>query len=600
MHRTNRVPRIKFWSTLLGLGLGALLSAGMGMAQERQAPPPPPEATPRSNVLIVPIGGSLPLRMKGNKPIRTVENQNERVLEIRTTPEPTTIYLLGKEAGTSRITLTALDDTKEGYDVIVQLDIEYLRSVLQRTVPTANLSLIPIGANSIIIGGTVNHAEDIDIIMRTANAVMGGAAAGGVGGDRIINAMKMAGVQQVQLDCVVAFVNRSLLRQMGFDWLETGAHHVAASSIAGGLVVPTPGSAISGSSGNAGLTIPNTVGSPSNLFLALINQEEQFFGFLQAMRDESLTKILAEPKLTILSGRSANLLSGGEQAVPSAGGLGTTTVQFQPFGTQLTVMPLVMGNGKIHLEIEPIVSNLDPASGTSIGGTTVPGRLIQSLHTTVEIETGQTLAIGGLIENDVTASTSKIPILGDLPFIGAAFSRKNFQETEKELVVLVTPHLVDPMSCDQLPKLLPGQETRSPDDFELFLEQLLESPRGPREICHDGVYVPAYKNGPTAGAFPCGGYCGGNNCRGAGLWGSKCAGARMAESSNGYHAEAPAGPEMRIGTSGSSGRGADLLPPTDAVEPAGSSLGEPPTGPGRDSKPAALPTLAPYGASGGR
>src|SRR5260370_19381282 len=131
MHRTNRVPRIKFWSTLLGLGLGALLSAGVGMGQ---APPPPAEATPRSNVLIVPIGGSLPLRMKGNKPIRTVENQNEPVLEIRTTPEPTTIYLLGKEAGTSRITLTALDDTREGYDVIVQLDIEYLRSVLQRTV----------------------------------------------------------------------------------------------------------------------------------------------------------------------------------------------------------------------------------------------------------------------------------------------------------------------------------------------------------------------------------------------------------------------------------------------------------------------------------
>jgi pilus assembly protein CpaC len=593
MHRTNRVPHIKFWSIVLGLG--ALLSAGVGMAQERQAAPAPADAGPRGNVLIVPIGGSLPLRMKGNKAIKTVENQNDRVLDIRTAPEPTTIYLIGKEAGTSRITLTALDDSKESYDVIVQLDVEYLRSVLQRTVPTANLTLIPLGANSIIIGGTVNHAEDIEIIMRAANALMGGAA-GPAGGDRIINAMRLVGVQQVQLDVVLAFVNRSQFRTMGFDFLETGAHHVFASSIAGGVVVPNPGASIGGSSGNAGIQIPTAVNVPSNIFLALLNQEEQFFGFLQVMRDENLTKILAEPKLTVISGRSARLLSGGEQAVPSAGGLGTTTVQFQPFGTQLNVMALVMGNGKIHLEIEPEVSNLDPASGTSIGGTTVPGRLIQSMHTTVEIETGQTLAIGGLIENDVTASTAKIPVLGDIPFIGAAFSRKTFSEAEKELVVLVTPHLVDPMSCEQLPKLLPGQETRSPDDFELFLEQLLESPRGPRDVCQGGRYVPAYRNGPTADMFPCAGYCGGNNCNGARCWKAGCGGTVGAP--NGvYQAEAPITVEKKTLTSGSSGRGADLLPPTDAVEVPGSV---PPPVPEGEAKPAALPTLTPIRGSGGK
>jgi pilus assembly protein CpaC len=596
MHRTNRVPRIKFWSTLLGLGLGALLAAGVGMAQERPAPAPPAETGPRSNVLIVPIGGSLPLRMKGNKPIKTVENQNERVLDIRPSPEPTTIYLVGKEAGTSRITLTALDDAKESYDVIVQLDIEYLRSVLQRTVPTANLTLIPIGASSIIIGGWVNHAEDIDIIMRTANGIMGGAA-GPAGGDRIINAMKMAGVQQVQLDVVVAFVNRSLFRTMGFDWLETGAHHVSASSIAGGLVIPAPGSSLGGSSGNAALSIPGVSSNPSNIFLALINQEEQFFGFLQAMKDENLTKILAQPKIVTLSGRSATILSGGQQAVPSSGGLGTTTVQFENFGTQLNVLPLVMGNGKIHLDIEPEVSNLDPASGTTIAGTSVPGRLIQRVHTTVEMETGQTLAIGGLIENDVSASNAKIPVLGDLPFIGAAFSKKTYTETEKELVVLVTPHLVDPMSCEQLPKLLPGQETRSPDDFELFLEQLLESPRGPREVCVGGRYLPAYRNGPTGDMFPCAGYCGGNNCNGGPCLGSRNCG--VVESSNGvHHIEAAAAAERKAWTSGSSGRGADLLPPTDAVE--GPNSAPPPVGPGGESKPAALPTLAPLGSNGGR
>jgi len=101
--------------------------------------------------------------------------------------------------------------------------------------------------------------------------------------------------------------------------------------------------------------------------------------------------------------------------------------------------------------------------------------------------------IGGLIQKDVRASVSKVPVLGDLPFLGAAFSSKSFNETEQELVILVTPHLVDGQSCDQLIKTLPGQETRSPDDFELFLENILEAPRGQRDVSFPCGYQPAYK-----------------------------------------------------------------------------------------------------------
>ena len=99
------------------------------------------------------------------------------------------------------------------------------------------------------------------------------------------------------------------------------------------------------------------------------------------------------------------------------------------------------------------------------------------------MEDGQTFVIGGLIQRSINSSTSKVPVLGDVPFLGAAFSSKSFTETESELVILVTPHLVDAMACDQAPKILPGQETRSPDDFELFLEGILEAPRGPRVVC---------------------------------------------------------------------------------------------------------------------
>src|SRR5207245_4977240 len=103
------------------------------------------------------------------------------------------------------------------------------------------------------------------------------------------------------------------------------------------------------------------------------------------------------------------------------------------------------------------------------------------------------------------AATEKVPVLGDLPFFGTMFSSKSYQETEEEVVIVVTPYLVDAESCDQRPRVLPGQETRTPDDFELFLEGILEAPRGPREVFHDCTYVPAYKNGPSAELYPCSG-----------------------------------------------------------------------------------------------
>ncbi|HLJ93318.1 MAG TPA: hypothetical protein VKU02_09025, partial [Gemmataceae bacterium] len=103
------------------------------------------------------------------------------------------------------------------------------------------------------------------------------------------------------------------------------------------------------------------------------------------------------------------------------------------------------------------------------------------------------------------AQTNKVPILGDLPYVGAAFSQKTFTDTEQELVILVTPHVVDPMACNQLPKSLPGEETRKPDDYELFLEGILEAPRGPRVPFPDRRFVPAYKNGPTSALYPCAG-----------------------------------------------------------------------------------------------
>ena len=128
----------------------------------------------------------------------------------------------------------------------------------------------------------------------------------------------------------------------------------------------------------------------------------------------------------------------------------------------------------------------------------------------VSLESGQTFAIGGLIQNSVQGTTTKLPLLGDLPFVGAAFSKVSHEERETELIILVTPRLVEPMDCAQAPRRVPGRETRSPDDHELYLETLLEAPRGQRQVWNRNCYNAAYKCDATSNRFP----CAGNVCHG--------------------------------------------------------------------------------------
>jgi pilus assembly protein CpaC len=500
MHRTNRVPYMAYAGFALALLLGGLSWFGV----RAQDPAPPAQ---RNNVLIVPIGTSQRLQMSTKKPIATAENPNPEVASIqRIITDPTAILISGQAPGMTRLTLTDRDGKTETLDVIVQTDIEYLRSVLKRSFPTANVEPIPGPNNTIILNGTVSRIDDVDAILGAARAV-----------GNVTNHMRVGGVQQVELCVTVASVSRSQFRALDFNFLTNSRNFFLGSTIGQAVINPA-------TIGNGGTfsVAPFLVGAPgtpngvpTNIFFGVLHRGWGLLAFLQALKQENVVKTLAEPKLIALSGKPASFLSGGEQAVPIPAGLGQVGVQFEEFGTRLNFLPIVLGGGKLRLEVEPEISALNPAFGTAIQGTIVPGRTTQRVHTTVELEDGQTFVIGGLIQHDVTAVVSKVPVLGELPFVGAAFSTKSMTETEQELVVLVTPHLIDAMSCDQVIKTLPGQETRSPDDFELFLEGILEAPRGQREINFPGGYDPAYKSGPSASRFPCGGDLGGGG-RGCG------------------------------------------------------------------------------------
>jgi pilus assembly protein CpaC len=208
-----------------------------------------------------------------------------------------------------------------------------------------------------------------------------------------------------------------------------------------------------------------------------------------------------------LSGRPGRVVSGGEVPILTSSGQGAPNVAYKQFGTVVNFLPIVM-NGKIHLEVRPELSAINQANGITIQGvvpTVVPGFSTRSAECAVELEDGQTLAIGGLIQNTVNSTIQRVPIVGQIPGLAMFFTNKSYNEIEEELLIIVTPRLVDGFDCTRIPKYLPGRETRSPDDFELFLEGIMEAPRGPRTLApHLRDYKGAHMSSPNIGQIPCG------------------------------------------------------------------------------------------------
>lgn len=517
MHPNFSRPRPLVWGMVLAAGLAGTLAYG----QQAQPPGPPKKddflpvkIDPKTGAVIVPLGGTFRFVQKDvdlalkqetpNQPPTDIQVEKEAVLTFRPDPTvPGALLLTGRAAGATKMTFFYKDAPARSYLVVVEPDLDLLRLQIRKTVPTATVD-VSAGVQTqagpvIILSGYVTSPQDADIIQRLASGFAGGA-------QNIINAIQVGGVQQVQIDVVVASVSRNELRSRGFDFFVNGQSFQFASIISG-LIGAQP----LGFAGNTSLTAsPN-----ANIQFAVV--PTQFFGALRALRTEGLAKFLAEPRIVTQTGRPAFFLAGGRQAVLSASsGINGPGVAFEQIGIQLEVLPIVYGNGQIWLEINPTNRQVDQGLGiVTVFGST-PGFREQQARSAVMLESGQTFAIGGLIQNTVQASTAKVPVLGDLPFVGVAFSTITHQEQEDELVILVTPRLVHPLDCCQVPKRLPGRETRSPDDYELFLENVMEAPRGQRKVWTGKQYNAPYKCDPTIGTYP----CIGNLCTGPNLGGN--------------------------------------------------------------------------------
>jgi pilus assembly protein CpaC len=325
----------------------------------------------------------------------------------------------------------------------------------------------------------------------------------------IVNRVHVPGPRQVMLKVKIAELNRTAMRQIGVSWLDTRNNAIMGSSVGGaGTVTGLANASQSSAFGPAGF-LPGTLSQPipdrfrvpqfqpvTSAFnangLAAPGSNAQLFGifnagefniFVNALRSNSLAKILAEPNLVTLDGQPAKFVAGGQFPYPVAqsgvtGGGTAITIEFKEFGAILEFLPNIREGDTIQLDVSPVFSELNFGQSVALPNSgSVPSLNSRSARTVVEMREGQTLAIAGLLTTRTTAGTARVPVLGDMPIVGALFSGNRIETVETELVVLVTPELIAPMEKDEvIPG--PGERILEPNDYEFYFLGRLEGKTG--------------------------------------------------------------------------------------------------------------------------
>lgn len=244
----------------------------------------------------------------------------------------------------------------------------------------------------------------------------------------------------VQVDVKVVEISKTIIKEVGLNFFKQNGGFAFGSFSPTSITKITPS--------GQGTDIEGTVPIASAFNLIAASASRGLFANLSILEANGLVRVLAEPTLVTLSGQSASFLAGGEIPIPVPQALGTTTIQFKPFGIGLTVSPTVISNQRIALKVAPEASDLDPSRGIQINGASVPAIVTRRADTMIELGDGESFVIGGLVSRNTVSNVSKVPFLGDLPVIGAFFKNLNFHQEDRELVIIVTPHLVKPMARD--------------------------------------------------------------------------------------------------------------------------------------------------------
>lgn len=398
------------------------------------------------------------------------------------------INLFGKSGGEATVIATAADGSVVyGAQVRVSQNLPTVNEVLRAAMPDADVKITTVGQMAILTG-TVASPDDAAFATTLATAELNpGTGAGGECKICVVNRLRVATPLQVTLKVRIAEINRTVLKSMGINLLSSDSTSGFKFGIGQGSSGTTgPGSSPFGVI-NA-ITGGTTLGAATK-FLGL-----DIAGALDIASDDGLVSILAEPNLTALSGETASFLAGGEFPIPISQSLGSTSIEYKQYGVGLAFTPVVLADGRISMRVRPEVSELSDAGSVKVGSIQVPALLTRRAETTVELGSGQSFMIAGLIRNTANNSVNKAPFLGDLPILGSLFRSTKFQRQETELVVIVTPYLVKPVS-HQLATPIDGY--RVPNDVERdFLGQTYKGVSGNRTPT--AVVAPAVSTGAIA------------------------------------------------------------------------------------------------------
>ncbi|WLE59105.1 type II and III secretion system protein family protein [Burkholderia plantarii] len=385
------------------------------------------------------------------------------------------VLLIGKSAGTTNVMLWERGRSEP--DVYpVHVTSGAARALLGADTPRVDTY----GDTTVIAGSATTleaHQRAVDVANAAAAAraaaqaggagangkagagAAGGAGEGGVGSgaaSSVVDASTISGRNVVQVDVRVVEFSRSAVKQAGLNFFKS------SNGFAFGSFAPSSLSSL-GSSATSGLAVTAAQPIASAFNLVVGSASRGITGNLSILEQNNLARILAQPTLVALSGQSANFLAGGEIPVPVPQALGTVSIEWKPYGIGLTVAPTVLGPNRIALKVAPEASQLDFVNAITINGVTVPALTTRRADTTVELGDGESYVIGGLVDRETTSNLSKVPFLGDLPIIGAFFKSLSYQQNDKELVIIVTPHLVSPIAAGTTLPSAPGEQSEQRD-----------------------------------------------------------------------------------------------------------------------------------------
>ncbi|MBW3660052.1 MAG: type II and III secretion system protein family protein [Gemmatimonadetes bacterium] len=377
---------------------------------------------------------------------------------------PTEVMIHGKQTGTTTLVLWDQVGARRLHEVEVTVDAEALERHFLALFPDERIDVTASG-DTYILSGTLKEASVARRALEIAAAT----------GATVIDNLQVPAPDQILLQVRFAEVNRTAIKEYGINILRfdplnprgddegalsTGQHTPPAGNFANDPVGPE-----------------QTFSDVVNLYL--FHEGESVGAFIRALSAKGMFRSLAEPNLLAMDGQEASFLAGGEfpYPVPQATAGGTNiTILFKEFGVRLNFTPHITNAGNIRLTVAPEVSSLDFANGLQLSGFQIPTLLSRRASTEVELRDGQTFAIGGLLDNSITENVDKFPILGDIPILGRLFSSKGIRENRTELLVLVTPRIVQP---SEAPPPVPTGEPETWDWDDALKEPIAPAPVGP-------------------------------------------------------------------------------------------------------------------------